>query len=77
MLWSSEERSVESAYSIQGGGIAHLVLHLAPHGLEHLNLHVELVLVEEMHHALANAVRPPQALMRASAYTLAFDLGVL
>ncbi len=53
---------------IQGVGSAALIAHGVPEGLQHLKGDVQQVLVEEVHHVLAQAVAPLQALTAPPAH---------
>ncbi len=53
---------------IQGVGSAALAAHGVPEGLQHFKGDVQQVLVEEVHHVLAQAVAPLQALTAPPAH---------
>jgi len=55
-------------FLIQGVGSAALTAHGVPEGLQHLKSDVQQVLVEEVHHVLAQAVAPLQALTAPPAH---------
>ena len=58
----SYRRGCRGGDLVQGGGGAALGAHGVPEGLQHLKGHVQQVLVEEVHHVLAQAVAPLQRL---------------
>ena len=53
---------------IQGVGSAALAAHGVPEGLQHLKGDIQQVLVEKVHHVLAQAVAPLQALTAPPAH---------